>query len=159
MINHMVNYIASRTFGQHAPGTGFAVARLAGAVGNVHRRSAQNFTPPLRVGLPEGKARRRGRALGRRPIRWGDDSKMTAPPTGATSNSVLVLPTPPQGGSGSSPFIGRVKPSFIGTISTSPMREESTDREGDVPTTNLVGERHMGHACVVSAPPPEDRDG
>ena len=36
---------------------------LSGLLKKPHRGSAPNFTPPLRVGLPEGKARRRGRAV------------------------------------------------------------------------------------------------
>ena len=54
-------------------------------------------TPPLRVWLPEGKARRRGRALAKADSVGGHATEKT-PPTGSVSGKIpLTSPTPPQG--------------------------------------------------------------
>ena len=75
-------------------------------------------TPPLRVNSDRrGKDCRRSRAVCAKADAWGVlwFYKTKAPPTGAASDSVLSLPTPPQGGShfisicrlrNSSPFFG-----------------------------------------------------
>ena len=79
---------------------------------------AFDFTPPLRGAGRQTRERKysplEGRAsrgesptkrpsLWRRPIRWGVKRVLSPfriiPPTGAASDSVLALPTPPQGGS------------------------------------------------------------
>ena len=50
-----------------------------GAVEKVHRRSAPNFTPPLRVWLPEGKARQRDKGEARRRVGGGTCHRKSSP--------------------------------------------------------------------------------
>ena len=45
---------------------------------------------------------------------------MACPPTGAPSGFALVLPTPPQGGSESCSFVGRIKLPFGGFCNSLP---------------------------------------
>ena len=77
-------------------------APLLRGVGGLNPTDANGrTTPPLRVWLPEGKARRRGRVHWTKADSVGGHATEKLPPPARLRANALVLLTPPQGGSDS----------------------------------------------------------